>query len=67
MALEEEQHRAHEGEIQQEKRALKVQLKEMELAHQDATKTLKMVSNLLSFPVWTTLDDTVTCRNMTRQ
>ena len=52
MALEEEQHRAHEGEIQQEKRALKVQLKEMELAHQDATKTLKMVSNLLSVPLW---------------
>lgn len=44
MALEEEQHREHEGEVRQEKRALKVQLKEMELAHQDATKTLQMVS-----------------------
>ena len=44
MALEEEQHRQHEGEIRDEKRSLKVELKEMELAHQDATKTLKMVS-----------------------
>ena len=43
MALEEEQHREHEGEIRQEKRALKVELKEMELAHQDTVKTLKMV------------------------
>ena len=45
MALEEEQHRQHEGEIRDGKRSLKVELKEMELAHQDATKTLKMVSS----------------------
>lgn len=43
MTLEEEQHRQHEADIRQEKRSLKVELKEMELAHQDATKALKMV------------------------
>ena len=43
MTLEEEQHRERETEIREEKRALKVELKEMELAHQDATKALKMV------------------------
>ncbi|CAI7993563.1 Dynein regulatory complex subunit 4 [Geodia barretti] len=42
MTLEEEQHRQHEGDVRQEKRTLKVELKEMELAHQDATKALKM-------------------------
>ena len=44
MTLEEEQHRQQEAEVQQEKRSLKVELKEMELAHQDAVKALKMVS-----------------------
>ena len=43
ITLKEEQHIKHEGDIQQEKRSLKVELKEMELAHQDATKGLKMV------------------------
>jgi chromosome segregation ATPase len=42
MTLEEEQHRQHDADIRQEKRSLKVELKEMELAHQDATKALKM-------------------------
>ena len=48
MTLEEEQHRQHEADIRQEKRSLKVELKEMELAHQDATKALKMVCLMCS-------------------
>ena len=48
MTLEEEQHRQHDADIRQEKRSLKVELKEMELAHQDATKALKMVCNYCS-------------------
>ena len=47
MALEEERHREHEGGVRHEKRSLKVELKEMELAHQDAMKALKMVSRSL--------------------
>ena len=47
MALEEERHREHEGGVRHEKRSLKVELKEMELAHQDAMKALKMVSRRL--------------------
>ena len=43
MTLEEEEHREHEAGIRREKRSVKVELKEMELAHQDATKALKMV------------------------
>jgi len=43
VTLEQSQHGEKEAEMRQEKRALKVDLKEMELAHQEAVKTLKMV------------------------
>jgi len=42
VTLEQSQHGEKEVEMRQEKRALKVDLKEMELAHQEAVKTLKM-------------------------
>ena len=67
MTLEEEQHRQHEGDVRQEKRTLKVELKEMELAHQDATKALKMVCNYCSVEsvVWLTVKSGF--RNTTRR
>ena len=44
VTLEQSQHQEKEDGLRKEKRSLKVELKEMELAHQEAVKTLKMVS-----------------------
>ncbi|XP_064393127.1 dynein regulatory complex subunit 4-like [Halichondria panicea] len=42
VTLEQSDHQDREGGLIKEKRSLKVELKEMELAHQEAVKTLKM-------------------------
>ena len=43
VTLEQSKHQEAERELIGEKRGLKVELKEMELAHQETVKTLKMV------------------------
>ena len=46
ITIEQGQHKEKESGLGQEKRVLKVEIKEMELAHQETVKTLKKVSVL---------------------
>lgn len=43
ITLEQGQHKERESGLEQEKRVLKVEIKEIELAHQETIKTLKKV------------------------
>ena len=45
VTLEQSKHKEQESELHSEKRSLKVELKELELAHQETVKALKKVSN----------------------
>ena len=49
VTLEQSKHREQETELQTEKRSLKVELKELELAHQETVKALKKVSSYLLY------------------
>ena len=66
ITLEQGQHKEKESGLQQEKRVLKVEIKEMELAHQETVKTLKKVcltycsEELLSWWYWQEHDQALT-------
>ena len=47
LTLEQSQHSERESGLGQEKRVLKVEIKEMELAHQETVKALKKVSEII--------------------
>ena len=48
ITLEQNQHKEKEEELGHEKRALKVEIKELELAHQETVKSLKKVSIMIN-------------------
>ena len=50
ITLEQNQHKEKEVGLHQEKRVLKVEIKEMELAHQEMIKALKKVSTTTDQP-----------------
>ena len=45
LKLEQEEHRTSESDLRKDKRNLKIQLKELELSHEDVIKNLKRVSS----------------------
>ena len=45
--LAQDEHRSQEGDLRKDKRTLKVSLKELQLAHEDTIKDLKMVRTSL--------------------
>ena len=49
ITLEQNQHKEREGEMKSDKRALKIEIKEMELAHEEMVKNLKKV-NIVTKP-----------------
>ena len=51
ITLEQNQHKEKEEELGHEKRALKVEIKELELAHQETVKSLKKVSIIINYYV----------------
>lgn len=73
VTLEQSKHREREGELRSEKRVLKVESKEMELAHQEAIKKLKMVISVqqCAFISWLSHglihSFACCCRNMTKR
>ena len=44
LKLEQDEHRGKESDLRKDKRGLKVQLKELELSHEDVIKDLKKVN-----------------------
>jgi hypothetical protein len=46
LKLEQDEHRGKESDLRKDKRSLKIQLKELELSHEDVIKNLKKVSSL---------------------
>ena len=44
LKLEQDEHRGKESDLRKDKRGLKVQLKELELSHEDVIKDLKKVT-----------------------
>eukprot|EP00966_Prymnesium_polylepis_P029243 679042-Prymnesium_polylepis.1 len=48
LKLQQEEHRQHEAESKRDKRSLKLELKELELAHEDAIRELKQVPTLVA-------------------
>jgi len=46
ITLEQNQHKERESEMKGDKRALKIEIKEMELAHEEMVKNLKKVKLL---------------------
>ena len=47
--MQHEEHRQHEAESKKDKRSLKLELKELELAHEDAIRELKQARALSSY------------------
>ena len=45
ITLEQNQHKERESEMKSDKRALKIEIKEMELAHEEMVKNLKKVKH----------------------
>lgn len=52
ITLEQGQHKERESGLGQEKRVLKVEIKEIELAHQETIKTLKKVITRQEYMMW---------------
>ena len=48
LTLEQNEHQEREGELKDDKRSLKTELREMELANEAAVKKLKLVRNVSS-------------------
>lgn len=56
ITLEQNQHKEREAEMKGDKRALKIEIKEMELAHEEMVKNLKKVTIIIASavvpPIW---------------
>ena len=50
ITLEQKQHKERESEMKGDKRTLKIEIKEMELAHEEMVKNLKKVMNHITKP-----------------
>ena len=53
ITLEQNQHKERESEMKGDKRALKIEIKEMELAHEEMVKSLKKVTSSLIYATMT--------------
>ena len=49
ITLEQNQHKEREAEMKGDKRALKIEIKEMELAHEEMVKNLKKVNIIVTY------------------